>query len=127
MLFFDYVFYQVCRVYIQAKGSSPEATAAIIVALIQCLNIVSVAMLIEILRHEKSILSKTFVVMLFLVFFLLNYMRYVYRDAHGYKAMSERNVYESAPTIKGTLVLLYIIVSIGLAVTLAVYEGSQTW
>ena len=127
MIFFDYVFYRVCKAYLQTKSTSPEATAAIIVAVMQCFNIVSIAMLIEIVRHEKSILSKTVVVVLVMLLMTINYMRYVYKVTHGYKVMSERYVNERRYTTKGTLVLLYIIFSTGLAFGLAIFEGYQTW
>ena len=126
MIFFDYVFYRVCKAYMRAKSTSPEFAGASIVALMQCFNIVSVVMFVGIIRHDKSLLNKTFGFVLAILFLVINYIRYVYREGHSYKVMSERYDNERRHTTKGTLVLLYIIISTALFFGLAIYGGSQT-
>jgi hypothetical protein len=127
MIFFDYVFYRVCKVYARAKSSSPEATAAIVVALMQCFNLFSLAMLIEIIRHKRFLLNKPFVLILYLLLLVVNYVRYVYREGRTYKVICENYVDENKPSAKGTLVVLYIICSTGLVFAIAIYEETQTW
>jgi len=127
MIFFDYVFFRVCKAYSLAKGSSPEATAAVILALMQCCNIFTIVMVIEIVKHDKSLLTTAFCVALFLVFSVHNYIRYVYREVHNYSVISEKYVNDNQRAIKGTLVLLYIILSLGLVFFLAVFEGTRPW
>jgi hypothetical protein len=109
------------------KSSSPEFTSAWIVAIMQGFNIVSALMFIGIIRHDKSLLNKTFAVVLFLLFLTINYVRYVYREANNYKAMNERYKGVKRQPIKGVLVLLYIILSTGLFLGLAIYGGAQNY
>ena len=125
-MFFDYVFYRVCKAYSQTNDSSPEAAAAIVVAMMQFFNLLSIIMLIEIMRHDKSLLNKTYAVIVVLVFMIANYVRYVYKETHDYKAMTSKFMNEKRHTLKGTMVLFYIIVSSVLLLALAIYAGSQS-
>jgi hypothetical protein len=127
MILFDYLYYRICRAYSHSRSTSPEATSACIVALIQTFNIVSILMLIGIMRHDKKIISKTFAVGIFLMFLVFNYIRYVYKTTNDFKVMSERYNNEINRTTKGTYVLLYIIVNFGLFLGLAIYGGSQKY
>jgi hypothetical protein len=127
MFFFDYLFYRICKAYSNTSSTSPEATSAIIVAIMQCMSIMSILMLIEILRQEKSILSKTLTVLLFLMLTVINYLRYVYRDEHNYKVISEKYATEKFQSTKGYLVVAYIFFTTGVCLGLAIYEGSKNW
>ena len=123
---FDYVFYRVCKVYLSTKASSPEFTAAIIVSLMQGFNIVSVLMLIGLILHVKSVVNSAFAVTLFLAFVMANYIRYVYKEIHSYKVMTERYKNGKKELNNGSFVLLYIICSTVLFFGIAIYGGAQS-
>jgi hypothetical protein len=127
MIFFDYLYYRICKAYVGTGTSGSEFTAACIVSIMQGFNILSIIFFIGIIKHDKSIINKTFAVVLFFVFLVINYIRYVYRETNDYKMMSEKYSNETGHRTKGVLILLYIILSIGLTLVLAIYGGSHKY
>jgi hypothetical protein len=127
LTFFDYIYYKVCKAYASVKDSGPEFTAACVVALMQYLNFFSCFELIELIKHDKTILNK-FIVIIGMAFFLVfNYIRYVYSEKNNYDVLKTRFEDELNSYRKGVLVTIYIIVSTVLAVGLAIYIGSKKW
>ena len=123
--FFDYIFYRVCKAYSRTKDSSPEGAAISIVSVMQCLNIFSIFMLIEILRKDKIFISTFFVVIFVTAFMVLNYIRYIYKNTNNYNIMVEIWKNETKKFQKGILVVIYIVVSFLLTLGLAIYSGNK--
>jgi hypothetical protein len=126
MIFFDYLFYRICKVYSGTKSASPEFTAACIVALIQALNVVSVLMIIGILKQNKYFLNKTLAIGVFLFFLVINYIRYVYPEKNNYKQMNQRYNSGKGHNGRDTFMFVYTILSITLFFGIAIYAGSQS-
>lgn len=126
-LFFDYIFYRVCKAYSRTKDSSPEVSAFCLVALMQFFNILSILMVFAIIIKDKSFFSKIFGGCIVIVLMILSYIRYVYKENKNYKILSEKWRNESKSRKKGMIVLIYIILSVIINFGLAIFLGNKDW
>jgi hypothetical protein len=126
--FFDSVYYRVCKAYSSTRDSSPEFAAVCVVALMQAFNLLSFAILFEIVVKNKSLTKLEFVSPI-IIFVVFNYIRYIYKENNNYTVIKERCMSES-PDLRnrnGTIVLLYIIGSFSVFIGLDVYIGGKKW
>jgi hypothetical protein len=125
--FFDYMQYRVCEFYLKHRGTSPEGTAIIIVALMQFLNIFSIYNLLSIITQKKLSVGKGTVLAVIVLLLFLNGWRY-YKFDYGMLKKKWAEPGEQDKTRRGYWIILYIIVSIALCIGLTVYVGSnKSW
>jgi uncharacterized membrane protein len=80
MLFFDFLHYLIFKFYSGFKEKGAISTAAGIVGGFQTINVISVIMLFSLVQKQKIKIEKWVVVVLFLVFQIYTYIRYVYKE-----------------------------------------------
>jgi hypothetical protein len=127
--FFDYVYYRVCKAYSSAGDSNAGSIAFVVVALVQGFNIITLPFLILAIAHERPTINKYFIGLFELALIVLNYIRYVYKDNNNFKVLQERWKTEELNTKhkRGIGVLVYIVLSFGFYLGLAIYIGSKKW
>ena len=129
MLFFDYIFYRVCKAYLKAKDSSPYFASACVISLIQLLNVLSFSFIFCLILHDKSFINKLYTLILSLILLIFNYRRYIYKENRTYKILSEK--WEKETPIetnnRSVFTFLYIILSLSITIGLAIYIGSKEW
>lgn len=123
--FFDYLYYRISTAYAKNRGSSPGITALTLIALTQSLFILITFFLYCIIIKKNIHFSKWIFVVLYFSLLILNGIRYYKLDLTIKKDKWD-NEHEKLKTIKGFLVVAYIILSIGLTFGLAIYLHSLT-
>ena len=124
--FFDYVFYIVCKRYSNTNSSSAEGTAFCIVSALQGFNLISCLLIFELIKEDKTLLNKGLVICTMIVLFILNYIKYIYKENNNFEIMKERWGNQIEPN-KIALVTLYIILSVVLVLGLSIYIGSKKY
>jgi hypothetical protein len=117
--FFDYIYFQVRNVYSKTIDSSPQISGIAVVSLMQCINVISLIMILSLTVQKKYVLSKK-IVILYIALVILNYVRYIYKDGNSYDKLKERYVNGT-----GTMALLYIVFSTVIGFSLAIYLGQN--
>lgn len=125
MKFFDYVFYRVCKGYMQNAEKGAEGSAMALLSLVQAFNIFSILMLIGIIIQKKSILNKGIGLFILISLYVLNYIRYIYRENNNYQVLKSQWESQGFQENKGILVFAYISLSIISGLILAIYLGSK--
>lgn len=125
MKFFDYIYYRVCLAYSGIKDTGFEFRAACIVAATQCFTILTVLWFIEAITQNKSLTNLTIVIVIAVFFLVFNYIRYIYRESNNYTNLKGRWCNEKNSSIKGLLVLSYILFTTVITFGLAIYIGSK--
>lgn len=127
MIFFDFLYYLVFRFYHSYNEKGAESTAAGIVGGFQTLNVLTGIMLYQLSLPKKVDIDKLFVVVLFLVFQVLTYYRYIYKDNHSITVMGKRWLDKTEVTRKqlSTFLFLYGAISFIGFLGVATYAGSR--
>jgi hypothetical protein len=118
--FFDYVYFSICKAYSKTKATNPAITAAIIVTVLQCLNILGLVCIISLANRSKVLGSKIVFALLYIAFLIFNYVKYIYRDDNNYETLKIKYDRKS-----GTLALIYILISTVITISFAAYVGSK--
>ena len=127
MKFFDFIFYKVCTWYMNNKSSSPEFGATCVVSALQGLNVIILFLLFEILNQSKSIIPKLFFIAPIVLFLILNYVKYIYRENMSYPVLKEKYQDQNKKNQKTILATIYFLVTVLLSFGLAIYLGSKKW
>jgi len=124
--FFDYLYYFVYKFY-SRKEKGAAATATMIVSALQAANLLSVFMLYNLFISSKVYLHKIVFVAVFILFEIVNYIRYIYKDKISIAYLEEKwkKETEAKQLRNWQLRFFYIILSIGIFFGLAIYLGSR--
>jgi glucan phosphoethanolaminetransferase (alkaline phosphatase superfamily) len=124
--FFDYVYYKACNFYKKETPGSQGVSGLTIMAVVQLFHIFTCFFLITIFLKRKIHFNKLFIVGLCILLLVLNGIRY---NKLTYSILKEKwdNEDRNTKQRKQALVLLYIILSIILTISLAIYVGSKDW
>lgn len=125
MLFFDFLYYLLYKLYARFNERSAESTAAAIVGGMQAMNVLTVVMLIQAIVNPKEEISKLIAVVLFIFFQVVTYIRYMYRKNYSVKVIEKEwaEVTESARKRRKIFFFLYGTISIVSFFGLAIYLG----
>jgi Ca2+/Na+ antiporter len=125
--FYDYLYYFIYKFY-SFKEKGAVTTSAMIVGALQAINVLSLFMLATIFTFlSKGYLNAvSFIVVLFF-FQILTYIRYVYKGKVSIKELEEKWEKKTVAQKKTNSVLraLYIYLSVGIFLGLAIYLGSR--
>ena len=124
MIFFDYVFYRMAKVYKGTKDNSPEFAAVCLLSLLQCLNLFSIIIINWQIFHYSQTINKLVIGIIMVVWIILNAIRY---NKLNYDILNEKWGNEAATTKKkkGTIVIIYILLSITLVIALIFRKSLQ--
>jgi hypothetical protein len=114
---FDYVYYRICRWYMNQNDSSPGITALIIISLLQFVNAFSLFILLCLALKIHPTLSRVVPVISTITLLVLNGFRY---NSLNYEVLSNRWANEDTLQGKrnGNKVRLYVLLSFLLVATL---------
>lgn len=127
MIFFDYLYYSIFRFYSDYNEKGAASSAAGIVGGFQVLNILTGMMLYNLYFNKKGQMDKLLVVVLFIVFQILTYYRYIYKDNRSIEVM-KKNWLGKPKTCQSRMhiiLILYAAISIIGCFGLAIYVGSK--
>jgi Ca2+/Na+ antiporter len=127
MLFFDFLHYHIFKYYSGFKEKGALSTAAGIVGGFQVINIMAIMMLYMLTQKEDIKFEKWVVVVLFIIFQIYTYIRYIYREDHSIEAIERIWLNKTASYRKQLRALLFIYGAISIigAFGLAIYLGSR--
>lgn len=129
MLFFDFLYYLIYKFYSDYNEKGAELTSAAIVGGFQEMNVLTIIMLIEYatIDRQKIKINKLLVIVLFIVFQIYTYIRYIYRENHSVDVLESKWLEKTELSRKQTslFLLLYGIISIISFFGLAIYVGAQ--
>jgi hypothetical protein len=122
-MFFDYVYYRICRFYDKNKSSSPGITGLCILSLTHYFNILSIFFILSIAFERKFDISKWLGVLLYAILLFINGLRY---NKLNYGFLKKKWENENGDIIKkNNFVIPYILGSTALFAVLAIYIGSS--
>ena len=125
--FFDYVYFTVCRYYINQQRSSPAISALAIISFLHMLNLFTLLFLFIAILPHKPYLNKYLVGGgTCLIILILNGIRYNKRNFEVLKQIWG-NEEDNKRKRKQTLVTIYIVISVILCFGIAGYLGSKKW
>jgi len=122
--FFDYLYYGIRKFYDEYKESGSGFSAIAVIALTQALNIFTVYFLYCVISETKVNVNKLIYLALYFSFIILNVIRYSKLDPEITKEKWE-NKKEKQKVLIRALLVLYVVLSIGLFLGLAIYIGNR--
>ena len=127
MLFFDFLHYLIFKFYAGFKEKGAVSTAAGIVGGFQTINVLSIILLILLTQKQKIRLEAWVVIVLFLIFQIYTYIRYVYKENHSIEVIERKWLNKTESSIERMTYLLYIygVFSVVVFIGLAIYAGSR--
>lgn len=126
IMFFDYVYYRVCKAYYHTRDSSPRIAGLCVISVVCFFNLLSLFCLYSIFIREDIYINKLWAIPAGLTIIILNGIRY--NKLHY--GILERKWKEDAKKtyfMKGVIAFLYIILSLVIGIGLAIYVGEQNW
>lgn len=125
MLFFDFLYYLIYKFYSGYREKGAEATSVSIVAGLQTLNVLTIILLIQSFDNQKVYINKMMLLVVFLIFEIYNYRRYLYQENHSAKVIESKWVKktESSKRHESIFLFLYGAISIISSFGLAIYFG----
>jgi len=127
MVFFDFMHYLIFKFYLGFREKGALSTAAGIIGGFQLINAMSVIMLFSLAQEQKIKIEKWVVIVLFIIFQIYTYIRYIYKEDHSIEAIEKKWLNKSYTYRKQMRVLLFIYgtISIFPVFGLALYSGSK--
>lgn len=123
--FFDYVYFTVCRYYIDRQRSSPAISALAIISFLHMLNLFTLFFLFIAFLPHKPHLNKYLVGSgLSLILLILNGIRY---NKRNFEVLNRVWGDEENRKRKQTAVVIYIILSMILCFGIVGYLGFKKW
>ena len=122
MVFFDYVYYRICKFYRGTKDTSPEFAAVCVVTLLEALNLIFLTGFCAQLVHYYFNPNKIISILILLIWLILNALHY---NRINYDILNERWGYEGSKirSMRGVLVLFYVLISIFAVITLVIWRA----
>jgi hypothetical protein len=127
MVFFDFLHYLIFKYYSGFKEKGALSTAAGIVGGFQTINVISVIMLFLLPQKQKVEIEKWVGVVLFFVFQISTYIRYIYKENHSINVIEHKWLDKTASYRKQMRIFLFIYGAISILgfFGLAIYLGSR--
>ena len=125
-MFYDFLNYLIYKFYAKAKEKGAVSTAAAIVGGFQAANVLTLIMLFEFTQKQKFRIEKWIIIVLFLVFQITTYIRYIYKDNHSINVIENEWINKTPSWQKKMTMWLYIYGagSVLALFGLAIYLGS---
>jgi len=124
LIFFDYLYYGARKFYTEAKESSSDWHALSLITLTQSLNILTVYFLYCVITETRVSINKLAFLAVFFSILILNVIRYSKLDPDIIKEKWE-DKNEKQKVIIRALLVVYVFLSLGLCVGLAIYIGNR--
>jgi hypothetical protein len=127
MIFFDFLYYSIYRFYSDYSEKGAASTSAGIVGGFQAMNILTAIMVFQWIVQQNLYLNPLVVIVLFIIFQITTYIRYIYKDNHSVDVM-ENKWSSRAEAIRKRIsvaLFLYGTISIITFFSLAVYLGGK--
>jgi hypothetical protein len=127
MIFFDFLYYSIYRFYLDYNEKGAASISAGIVGGFLALNVLTGIMLNQLFFRKQGHIDKLLVVVLFIVFQILTYYRYIYKDNRSTEVM-EKNWASKSVALRrqmSTFLFLYAAISIVGCFGLAIFLGSR--
>jgi hypothetical protein len=127
MIFFDFLYYSIYRFYSDYSEKGAASTSAGIVGGFQAMNILTAIMVFQWIVQQKLYLNPLVVIVLFIIFQITTYIRYIYKDNYSVDVM-ENKWSSRAEAIRKRIsvaLFLYGTISIITFFSLAVYLGGK--
>ena len=127
MKFFDFLYYTIYQFYSDYNEKGAASSSAGIVGGFQALNVLTGIMLYQLIFKKEGHIDKLLVVVLFLVFQVWTYYRYIYKDNRSTDVMEKNWSCKSAIFRKQmtTVLFFYAAISIVGCFGLSIYLGSR--
>jgi len=127
MIFFDFLYYLIFKFYSDYKEKGAQSTATAIVGGFQTINVVTIMFLYSLLFQQKTYFNKLIGVLLFLIFQVYTYVRYIYKDENSPEVIEQKwlNKTERYRRQVGIWLFVYGAISIILVFSLAIYLGNR--
>jgi len=127
MFFFDFLHYLIFKFYAGFKEKGAASTAAGIVGGFQLLNVMGVIMLFSLTQKHKINIEKWVVVVLFFVFQIYTYIRYIYKEDHSIDVIEHEWLNKTPSYRKQMSIILFIYGAISVlgVFGLALYLGTR--
>lgn len=124
--FYDILYYSIYKFYAKYKKDSAESTAAGIVGGLQAANVLTVLMIISIYLRNKEVFNKLIIILLFIVFQVVTYVRYIFKENNSVniiegKWLSKSQLWQNK---KKMYIGIYIFLSIIFLLGVAMYLGT---
>lgn len=127
MIFFDFLYYSIYRFYSAYNEKGAASTSAGIVGGLQTMNVLTAIMAFQWLVQKKPHVNLFLVILLFIVFQITTYIRYIYKDNHSVYVIGNKWSGKTEEIRKriSFILFLYGTISIVTCFWLAVYLGSK--
>lgn len=127
MQFYDFLYYLIFKFYSNYNEKGVESTSAAIIGGFQTLNVVSIILIISLFYPQKIYFDKLIGVLLFLVFQIYTYIRYIYMDKYSIEFVEQKWFNKTERYRKRTRIIgvLYGIISLFGFFGLALFLGSR--
>ena len=125
-MFFDFLYYHIYKFYSKYKEKGAASTSAGIVGGFQAINILTLVLLFKLLTHRNDYISTTLVIVLFIIFQITTYYRYIYKENHSTIVLEKEWETKAENSRKRIFTMLYIYggISIVACFSLAIYLGN---
>ena len=125
MIFFDYLYYSIFRFYSDYNEKGAASSAAGIVGGFQVLNLLTGLMLCNLYFKNEKHINTLLVVVFFIVFQVLTYYRYIYKDNRSIEILEKNwsGKSEAYQSMMRTVLYLYATISIISCFGLAISKG----
>lgn len=127
MIFFDYLYYAICKFYLKTMDSSPEFAAVCICSLLQCAVIFILVEIHTIVIGDKSGLNKFIGLIVMLGSVVFNYLRYIHNENNNYKKIQIKWASQSSTSrvLYRVFLITFAAFTIISALSLTIYVGNM--
>ena len=127
MRYYDYLYYSIYCFYASYKEKGAASTSAGIIGGFQTINVITVQMFLNFFFPETISFQKWQIIILFLIFQITTYIRYIYKDSYSVEVIQQKwlTISERKRKEVNTILFLYSILSIVLWLALSIYMGSK--
>ena len=127
MIFFDFLFYRICKFYSQFKEKGAESSSAGILGGLQTLNLLTVYWIVESLHKDRGTINVFLVIGVFLFFQVYTYIRYIYSETNSSEHVEKKWLKKSELYRKRSVIFQYIYVTLSIfsCFGIAIYLGAK--
>jgi len=127
MIFFNFLYYLSCKLYLSFNEKGAESTSVSVVGGLQTLNVMTGIMLILLFNTSKVHINVLLGIGLFVVLEIYNYRRYFYQEKHSVQMIENKwlEKSEASRSQMKTMLFLYVVGSVVSFFGLAIYIGSK--
>src|SRR5688500_6193238 len=110
MLFFDFLYYHLYKLYASYNKKSGESSAAAIIGGFQAMNVLTIILLFQAIVDPRGSLNKLIAIVIAIIFQAYTYIRYQNRKNHSVDVIKNKclEITESSRKQKVTYFSLYV-------------------